>query len=176
MSQAAINKQFNNYCPDGLKEWIELKEGETNNEGKKIIDDLELMISKHVIMTLKNIYKTKEDEWLYSGVPKKVIAEARNLEIEHEGKRKIEQCFNLLHYKKIIDNNWNIFKEIYSINEKGTQGKEKGLAWFDRVNNMRNIVSHVSANEFLTHENVSELKRYDQTIKERIIKHNSVNA
>ena len=47
----------------------------------------------------------------------------------------------MLDYKKIVENNWTLFKEIYA-DPEFKSGKENQLKWFDQLNEIRNKVSH----------------------------------
>ena len=44
--------------------------------------------------------------------------------------------------KEIIEDNWDIFSEVYTLNAKPTDSRAKRLNWYTELNNIRNIVDH----------------------------------
>lgn len=132
-----IHKVFNDFNPIGLQKHIEDNDEEKTKEVKLIFHDLEKNIHKNVVDKLKDEYK---ENW-WSFIPKETRKDINNTKEENE-ETDVEKCFNLVHYEKIIFLNWDLFKNTYSIGEKGETGKKKCLAWFSKFNDLRNKISH----------------------------------
>ena len=68
------------------------------------------------------------------GVPKQVRLEVTKRFEEDDGKRGgKENYFDLIHYRKIVTDNWELLSEIFAHGKKGV-GKDKGTLWMEELN------------------------------------------
>ena len=145
--QKVINERMNRYNPEGLEEWTRDNSGKYNEESKLIVDKIQMSINTHVFATLREEFS---DRWWIDGVHKEIQKKAANESIEKGRNEPDEHFVYLLDYLKIINNNWGIFKDIYSNPDKdilsdnkyGKSQKERALHWFSRLNEIRKKVSH----------------------------------
>ena len=120
-----------------------MKKTDTTNNAESIslLQKIEPMIQQNVIKTLKITFGEDITQWWHNGVPaaikKKAIEEAQ-LQGEY---KEFEKYLYFVDLKEIITKNWELFKDIYAIDSKH-DNKKKGLEWFTKMNDIRNICYH----------------------------------
>jgi len=87
----------------------------------------------------KLLEKEYQDKWWYEGVPKDIRKKAAELHEDFGGNVPKEYCLYLMNLKEIIKNDWVLFSPLFDPENKG---KNEFYSWFDRLNNLRNKVSH----------------------------------
>ncbi|WP_339849242.1 DGQHR domain-containing protein [Paenibacillus sp. FSL W7-1088] len=169
--QQAIHNVIADFAPQGLKEFINSEKAETNKKAKTIVDWIETNIQKFILEELKREYGSSEMEWWLQGVPKNIRTKASERFEQNDGQRgKKEYYFDLMDYRKIIMDNWMLFEKTFAYQKSGN--KEVRTSWLNSVNNMRNIVSHVSSAMVLSIEELDELEGYEQWLKNQLELHN----
>lgn len=159
--QKAIKEHIPEFSPRGLEEFLELEKAQTNQKAKEIIDRIERTLQKVVLDELRQNFGSGDSEWWIQGVPKTVRVEVANRLEEDNGKRGgRENYFDLIHYRKIITDNWELFQDWLAYGKKGV-GKDKGTAWIGEVNERRKLVAHASAAVTLSIEDLAEIQQYD---------------
>lgn len=159
--QKSIRDHIPEFSPSGLEEFLELEKAQTNQQAREIIERIERTLQKVVLDELRQNFGGDENQWWIQGVPKTVRVEVANRLEEDNGKRGgRENYFDLIHYRKIIADNWELFQAWLAYGKKGV-GKDKGTAWIGDVNERRKVVAHASAGVTLAVEDVSELQQYD---------------
>lgn len=173
--QKAIRDRFPDFNPDGLERFLELEKAQTNSRAKEIIDRVERTLQKVVLEELKREYGKEETEWWIEGVPKSVRLEVTKRYEEEDGKRGgKEHYFDLIHYRKIAIDNWDLFQSILGI---GKSGKERGTSWMNELNEKRKIVSHASSGISLSLEDLTQLEDIEATLESRLAgREESVNS
>ena len=86
------------------------------------------------------------------------------MESENNKRGGREHYFNLIHYKKIAADNWEIFKPLLAY-KPGGNSKDKQLAWMDFLNEKRNEVMHASSGKYIASDELNELKLYSDWFK-----------
>lgn len=136
-----INKKFPTFEPPGLKDYIKKTDTSNNAEAIAILQKIEPMIQQHVVKTLKTEFGEDITQWWHNGVPtaiKKKAGEEAQLQGEY---KEFEKFLYIVDLKDIIVKNWELFKKIYTIDSRH-EDKKKGLDWFTKVNDIRNICYH----------------------------------
>jgi len=136
--QKIVNEKYNDFNPKGLDQWIKDNSGEFNEDSKSLTEKLEYAIRENIFMKLKEKLK---DHWYRDGVSKEIRKKASIIAIEKGNEEPDYNFLFLLDYKKIVENNWILFKEIYA-DPEFKSGKDNQLKWFDQLNEIRNKVSH----------------------------------
>lgn len=145
LCQAGVKERIDSFEPEGLAEFIATREAETNTTAKALVDQIETNVQGKVIGVLKDHFGPDEAGWWINGVPKSVRVDVGKRFEEADGKYgKRENYFNFIEYRKIILENWVLFADIFG-NGKPTLSKDKRTQWMQDVNEIRNVVSHVSA-------------------------------
>jgi DNA sulfur modification protein DndB len=166
--QEGMRKIIHGFNPVGLDEWIKTQEQQTNLQAKTIIDEIELKLKDTVIDELKREFGLEESGWWVNGIPKAIRVSISQRREEEDGKRGgVEHYFDLIHYKKIISDNWNLFKDIFGY---GKGNKDKQSEWIGEINEMRKIVSHASSGKMVSMEELQKLQTYHEWLKEQVSK------
>ena len=157
--QAALNGDFAEYCPGGLKEWKTRVKENTKKQARSIIDQMEKEIQERVVSMLKEEFSLTETAWWYEGVPKNVRKKVSD-RIEEQGGGEKEHYFDLLHYEAIIKSKWPLFRGTFAYGERKNIGRDKGTGWLREVAAWRNRVSHASRRDYLGLAELSRLREY----------------
>ena len=161
--QCEINKQFENFIPNGLKKWIKENQGKLNEVADKAVKIIEIGIKEKVFAVLKELYKA---DWWTDGVSAQIQTDAACKRIASKKKGIQDWDFlNLINYKKIIHDDWKKFEKIFA-DPSIKQGKEAQLKWFDTLNEIRNQVQHLRG--VVTEDDISNLNRLKEWLSERI--------
>ncbi|MEC0181346.1 DGQHR domain-containing protein [Paenibacillus peoriae] len=165
--QHAIHLRIPEFNPSGLDEFIKLEKAQTNQKAKQIVDWIETKMQEVILTELKQHYGFNESEWWLQGVPKQVRTKASERFELDDGKRGgKENYFDLMDYKKIILDNWELFEPVFAYNKTGN--KDKRTSWLSFVNEKRNIVSHVSAAITLSIQELSQLEEYQHWLSSKL--------
>jgi DGQHR domain-containing protein len=158
--QEALRAQFPEFNPAGLDEWLERKKANTNEEANRIVELIEIELQDLVINILKSKYGPAEEQWFFSGVPKSVRKKVDDRINEADGSTgSREQNFDLIHYREIALHQWPLFAEIIG-QGKPNQSKEKRSNWIVEVSLIRNAVKHASRREFISIEQLNQLRAH----------------
>ncbi|HQZ14357.1 MAG TPA: DGQHR domain-containing protein [Acidimicrobiia bacterium] len=165
--QHAIREQIPGFNPPGLDEFMKLEKEKTNLRAKEVIDRIETTLQSVVLEELKREYGQSENEWWVLGVPKKVRMEVGTRYENDDGKRGSKEAyFELIDYRKIALEKWDIFSQLLGYGSGGN--KEKKTKWMVEVNEKRNIVSHPSSGIALSLEELAELEAYENWLKNQV--------
>jgi len=133
------NKQFN---PHGLRQWIESQNTTNNPKAYDLIASIEKMIMNHVVNTLKEEFGNGLEQWWHKGLPKSVSEDAMSRANKAGEYKYPEKYLSFIDWKDIINNNFDLFEEVFTIDAKKHDSKKKKLEWFIKVNDIRNICMH----------------------------------
>lgn len=158
-----IQGKYPEFKPSGLAKYTQEKYSTLNDRSRHLMPEVQMMIHEDVIAQLKSHFGEQGEKWWWEGIPEEVrldIASMQQKDPEHGDRLRY---FNLIHYQKIISKNWELFKDKYGFSEAGSS-KIKQLAWFDKLNAIRNKIAHpergkVSQEEFdFLNEIIEKLK------------------
>lgn len=166
--QKAIRDRYGDFNPEGLEKYLEQEKAQTNSRSKEIIDRIETTLQKVVLEELRREFGDDESGWWIEGVPKTVRVEVGKRYEDDDAKRGgKENYFDLIHYRKIATDHWDLFSEILGFGKKGA-GKDRATAWMGELNEKRKIVSHASSAISLSLEDLAQLQEYEETLTEKI--------
>jgi len=149
--QEAINAAVPGFNPEGLADYQKGQKKEHNASSWEIINDLEQYLNQEVKSALEDKFG---EFWYDEGVPKKIRSEAALTRIDqNESRPKNEHlddwdCLYLLDYFKIVTYQHDIWVEVFENRftrpgeEKISGGWRKKASWMERMNEVRNDVSH----------------------------------
>ncbi|MEW6034302.1 MAG: DGQHR domain-containing protein [Chloroflexota bacterium] len=165
--QAGIRSIIPSFNPPGLDEFLEQEKAQTNVKAKEVIDRIEKTLQGTVLNELKEEFGSNESEWWILGVPKQVRLDVTERFEKDDGKRgSKEYYFDLIDYKKIAVQNWELFEPLLAYGKKGN--KEARLSWMVFVNEKRNIVAHSSSAMSLSFDDLSKLEGYETWLSGQI--------
>jgi hypothetical protein len=160
--QQALKERFPDFNPPGLEEFIKLEKEQTNKRAYDIVQRIEVKLQSAILDELRREFGPNESQWWMLGVPEGIRKKVRERYEEGKGSRGgTEFYFDLLDYKAIIVNNWDLLQPIFGRGKKN-DGKEKGTAWLAVLNERRRVIMHPSAAVTLTLEEVAELEEYER--------------
>lgn len=146
------------FNPDGLDQWLVEQKQQTNKNAKELIDDIEVKLQVYLIDELKEQYEGDENLWWYEGIPNAIRTKATARMEEDKNKRGgREFYFDLIDYKKIILENWQIFENTFAF---GKGNKDKRMEWIDFINETRKIVAHASSGKTVKIEDYNKIEEY----------------
>lgn len=119
--QQAVNKEFNDFIPDGYENWLETQDKELQEEGQKLGREIEEKLKKRVVEKVQELYGNKWES---------AISEVR------------ARCKNRINEREAFDENFNAaeadwvdfidFTDVKSIIEK---------QWFNKPEESSNIIT-----------------------------------
>jgi len=110
-----INRVDASFDPPGLREFLEREKAQTTTRAYEQIKLIEHILQATVVSELKNEFGADGEEWWFAGVPKAVrkkVDDRRNEEAGKTGER--EQNFDLIDYRPIILENWELFEATFA--------------------------------------------------------------
>jgi DNA sulfur modification protein DndB len=134
-----IHEKYTNFNPAGLQEYLDSWDEKGTEEGRTIVHEVQLKLFNGVVAKLRQAFPNKEDWWV-EGIPLKVRNECVSRREQDPDRLDPEQYLDLIDYKSIAAQNWELFKDEFSLEEKG--GKEAQLKWIQQLNTIRNKISH----------------------------------
>ena len=176
--QVSLRKTFPEYDPEGLQEWCDRRDANVNNEARQVIDAIEMSIQDQLLEMLKRELgpdSNHRDQWWFKGVPLK-IRKKINERREEQGGGELEEYFDLVDYRDIIQANWALCREVFAEGERRNVGKDSGTKWLVRVVRSRNDVMHASKRVFLAQETLEELQRYRDWLEGRVLQWREANG
>ena len=128
------------FNPEGLDEHIKSKDTKGTEEARLLMPNIQLTIRELTLILLKTTFGEYADAWWRKGVPVTMRQEvvARREQSPEGGER--EDFFDLIDYKKIADKHWKEFQKFFSFGSSRRKGQQ--LAWFDKLNGIRNRIAH----------------------------------
>jgi DNA sulfur modification protein DndB len=170
--QQAINEKIKSFNPEGLEEFIATEKAQTNKKAKDIIDDIEIKLQKFIINKLKTEFGPDENEWWMLGVPLEVRKKVSERFEEEGGKRGgRENYFDLIHYRKIITDNWGIFDKVLGYEKEG-RSKDARTSWLSFINEKRKVVAHPTSAVIISLEDFAKIEMYGEWLNRQIENYN----
>lgn len=160
-----LKPEFN---PDGLEEWITLQKATTNKNTKELIDKIEVVMQQNIVEVLKNEYGMEGERWWYEGIPstiRKKVSERMEEDKNRRGGK--EFYFDLIDYKKILSENWEMFEKTFGFG-KSTSSKDKRTEWIDFINETRKIVAHASSGKTVSLEEYTKIEEITNWLEKQI--------
>jgi len=166
--QQGMRAKIPDFNPEGLDEWIELQKQQTNKSAKEIIDKIEVMLQDFIVNELKREFGVDDDVWWYEGVPNPIRTKVSGLMEEDKNKRGgKEYYFDLIHYRRIIAEHWELFEKVFAFGTRGN--KDKRTEWLDFINETRRIIAHPSSGKIVSTEDFAKLDEYYKWLTVQIL-------
>ena len=177
--QVCVRETYKDFNPEGLQEFIKNQERKLNLKTFEMIKDIE----EYMREDFKNkLYEKLGDEWAWKkGVPIKIQDDAedrmrkKNRNRVKENETEVWDNLNLIHYREIASQNWQylneekkrvkFFEVDYTMPSEESLRKEEKTKWWVKLNEIRNIVSHVSNDQISEEDYEFVLKIHNWMIK-----------
>jgi DGQHR domain-containing protein len=166
--EEAIRVDDQTFDPPGLRDYLEREKTQTTIRAFETIQRIEQLLQSTVISELKNEFGEAEAKWFFGGVPKlirKKIDDRINEEAGKKGGR--EESFDLIDYRPIIIDNWELLGDLLG---RGNGNKEAKTKWLVEVNELRKPVMHASKGVSLpiTEEQLTSLEEIEEWLRIQI--------
>lgn len=155
--QLRVRAKLPSFNPEGLDDYAKSRDQNTINEARTLVDDIERTLQQYILGTLKAVHGESDKGWWFTGVPKQIRARILTQLNEEASADNKENRFNFIDYRAIVQDQWQLFKDSLG-QDKGNASKEKRTAWMNRVNDIRNRVSHASKGASATLDDVQYLQ------------------
>jgi DNA sulfur modification protein DndB len=136
----AISRAKPGFAPEGLAAYISSQDETGTIAARQLMPKLQLRILEATLRLLRTEFGDDETGWWRRGVPEKVRTEVAARREASPEPGKIEQFFELLDYRAIAADHWILFEPFFAIGEG--HGKDGQLAWFSKLNALRNRIAH----------------------------------
>lgn len=137
-----IREKFEDFKPAGLQKYLELRDEKGTEEARGKVIHIQKRLFDYVIGILKRQYGTQDDTWWVQGVPVKIRRECSARWEEKNREDSVEKQLFLINYVDICIHNWDIVKDVISLDAKDKQAKTVNIKWIKQLNEIRNKVSH----------------------------------
>lgn len=139
--QYAIYKQFNEFNPEGLDQWIKDSSGQYNDKSHHLgHHKIEPFLHKFICDALKK--KFGEQNWWAQGVPKKIQKDCSLIRIDQDSVEPDWRYLTTVNYSEIIKANWELLGDALTEPGMHNSGKDKRLGWLVKFNAIRQKYSH----------------------------------
>ena len=166
-AQRAIRIQIPDFNPSGLDEFMRQEKANTLDRAEDCIRHIETTLQQFVVTKLREEFTGAPEEWWFEGVPEQIRKQVRQrMEEEKAANQPQEAFFDLIHYRTIIQKNWNLFQSSLAYGKKGD--KEARTSWLVKVNDLRKIVAHASRGGMVTLEQLEELEGYRTWLTDQV--------
>ncbi|MFZ2648747.1 MAG: DGQHR domain-containing protein [Burkholderiaceae bacterium] len=165
--QIALRTKYPSFDPPGLDDFFKRESEQTNLKAKISIDHIEQMAQSIIIQELRQNFKATRESWWLDGVPKQVrLTVSQRGEQDDKRRGSMEAYFDLMDYRKIVVDQWQIFQNILGYGKK-SESKDRQTKWFVEVNDWRNVVAHPSSGKTVSLEELAKLVMYETWLKGR---------
>lgn len=140
--EAHIQNKFPDFKPAGLQEYLESRDVSGTEEARKKVIHIQEQMFCYVTDILKEQYGTQGKVWWVKGVPPNIRIDcgARWEQKNREGDE--EEQLYLQNYVDIFLHNWDIVKDVISLDAKDKQAKRVNIKWINDLSKIRNKVFH----------------------------------
>lgn len=159
--QQEIHSRYSDFSPEGLQKWMVDNSGKFNDITRTAIEKFEKGIKVKVYAVLEEKYGVS---WWKDGVPPDIRKSAATTKIDEDSEEPESEFLHLIDYRKIISRNWEICKTAFADPEIKSN-KDEQLKWLDRLNPVRNKVSH---NRKITTEDYEFVKHINDWLPEKL--------
>ena len=138
-----IHVHFPEFNPSGLDEHIRAGSASTILRAQQTVTEIEDAIRNVTLTVLKTKFGEDESSWWRQGVPQTVRSTAASMsETSVEGGTP-DNYLGLIDYKKIAEQTkvWRDFERYWTV-DRSLRSKSDRLEWMDRLNTIRNRLSH----------------------------------
>ena len=144
LMESHIREKHPEFNPGGLQQYLDSLDLEGTKDAANKILEIHKKLYEFVVTTLKKHFGSREDEWWVKGIPLKIRQECASLWEEKNRSGEVHSTLFLSHYETICKHgqNWEIFKDVISLDERDKKNKNKNSKWIWELNNLRQITAH----------------------------------
>lgn len=140
--EAQIAKKFPAFSPAGLKEYLESRDEAGTSEAAGKVTRIHKRLFDYVIETLKKHYGTQDKAWWTKGIPLPIRKQCSLAWEEKDREGEEESHLYLISYIDICHQNWDLVKDVISLDAKDKDNKKVNTKWIKELNDIRTITAH----------------------------------
>ena len=140
--EAQIQKKVTDFSPPGLREYLESRDEAGTDEARTKVLRIQKRIFDYVIGILKTKYGTQKTDWWVKGVPSKIRVDCTSRWEEKSREGDEEGQLYLQNYVEICIHNWDLVKDVISLDVNDKENKKQNTKWIRDLNGLRNKVAH----------------------------------
>jgi DNA sulfur modification protein DndB len=135
-----ISEALPDFTNQELSEYLNTRDKEGTNIARGLIDQINLILFKDVLDTLKSEFGTTKDAWWWKGIPANTREKCDSAVNRDAGIKDRHQYLSLADYQTIVTNNWTLFDKKYDFGEKGKKADK--VSWIGHINKIRQTTHH----------------------------------
>lgn len=137
-----INRRKADFNPTALKEYRNRKNKMNESTASIKIRKIHRLLSEYVLTVLRKRFGTDDKRWWTEGIPLEIRLDCTKKWEESQRQGSEESHLNLINYVRICTKNWELVKNVISLDAKNKTNRTKNADWIRQLNNVRNIVAH----------------------------------
>ncbi|MFQ5674624.1 MAG: DGQHR domain-containing protein [bacterium] len=138
--EAQIHKNIENFFPALLKDYLDSRDEQGTEEAGIKVRKINKRLFDYVIGRLKEVFG--EDSWWIEGVPLTIRHNCVNERETNKRAGKKEEYLYLRNYVDISIANWEIMKDVISLDAKDKSAKKKNVRWINELNEISKKTKH----------------------------------
>lgn len=140
--EVRINDKSQSFCPEGLVKYINDRDVANTKEAAAKVTEIHRRLSDYVLNALKSHYESLNQNWWTEGVPLQIRLKCSKEWEEKKQAGKVEEQLYLIDYIDICHNNWEVLRDVVSLDEPDIQNKKKNTKWIKDINEIRQKTTH----------------------------------
>lgn len=150
-----ISEKYSEFTNKELQDYIGTRDKEGTSVARKLIDEVNEILFKDVIRSLRGRYIENDMEWWWKGIPPGTREKCLAQQNRDNGEKDVWQYLSLADYQTIVPNVWDVFDKRYDLYDLGSKSKSEKVKWIGRLNVIRQTTHHpekgiISKNEVAT--------------------------
>lgn len=140
--ESQIHKKRSEFLPSGLKEYLETRDEKGTEAAATKVRRINDRLFRYVIGVLKDHFGLSGDKWWTEGIPFPI---RKNCVEEWEKKKRegtVESYLFLRDYVEISVSNWDLVKDVISLDAKDKMAKTKNVGWINELNLISQKTKH----------------------------------
>jgi DGQHR domain-containing protein len=162
---AIISESLPEFKNKELERWQASRDKAGTIVARDLLDEINAIIYKDVLATLKAHYVENKDDWWWKGIPQSTRMKCDEAANRDNGVKERWQYLSLADYQTIVPANWFLFDKKYDFEGKGN--KTDRVAWIGRLNKIRQTTHHPEKGD-ISKEEVEFVRKTHNLVKQKI--------
>jgi DNA sulfur modification protein DndB len=137
-----IGESIPEFSTPELKEYLGTRDKEGTNIARRMVVEINEIISEDVIIRLRAHFGTTKDAWWWKGVPQPIREKCITQQNKDNGEKESWRYLSLADYPGIITNNWPLFDKAYDFEGGSSKNKSEKVHWISKINKIRQTTVH----------------------------------
>lgn len=164
-----IKERHDSFSPEGMERWEEESSEDKISTADRKLKEINIIVQLAIFSKLKEVYGN--DYWDKGITDKEMKTSAYRKSLDDEGNNiPLENYLDFISYKKIAEKkeNWQLMRPMLNIADPGEKETAKNLAWMDRINELRRIPAHATAQRSYKSEDFTYIDYIHSKLEKKI--------